>query len=192
MSLWGWLFVGGAEPVVTAQPISGAQPAPTAIAPQLCSLNLLEEFRELIKDIGSWVLIRKWDGRSRCSCWRRDNKPDPSCILCDGKGHPWFEYPVRAAGISTAVYTNLAAAEVVGRLGTFSEEGKIFLVAPEARIGLDDMIFEVSLVPETQAVELPINRLSRFDVSQVAHLRDDRKGDVAYLVVYSVIHESKT
>lgn len=196
--LWGWSYVGQPGPeyplAPTEPPVEDKHPVEgeyVEIPPQLNSINMKQELIKLLESVGSWVLVRKYDKSVRCSCLRRTGgRPDPTCVICEGKAHPYFEYPIKGYMTSAAAYGSMPIGDSVIRFGTFAEEGMTFFTPVSSNLALSDQVFEVRLTP-SQHIQMPIDRLCRYVISRVSLLRADRLGDIDYLLVNLQEHESK-
>lgn len=193
MTLWGWDWTGFSQPP-TQQPSgkvdSPHSPKRRVDTPALGNIHLLKEFESLLGAIGSWHLLRRYANRQKCTCRRdkQDDTPMRGCKFCEGEGWLFVEFPVFCYTTARPIYSNLTDTKIPAMFAELSELGRLFFVPVWAEPRNSDVIFDVRHTKD-QFIQLPLERLSRFEISQAVDMRGDRAGDIEYFMCFATEQE---
>ena len=170
---------------MTILPLSSAATSADRPATQCGSIDLQKEFDYLISKVASWHLVRRYDNTQKCSCRQdsTDDTADRSCRFCDGAGWPYTEFPSKFYRVEQMT-GGAVTSEILASFGPLNEKGRLFLSPSWVELSPSDVIFDIALNID-QTLKMPLQRLGRYDISQVVDLRADRYGAVDYLMAYA-------
>lgn len=138
------------------------------------SIDLRDEFAEIMQDAGHWMLLRKALLDHPCSCSNSQGETDSGCPRCNGLGYAFVDYLVIGRKVKA-----VTAPEIVSPVGRVAASKWDFYLMHNTQPTELDWILEISLDPVTRQPITPYRIKKYFYVEDVEDLRGDG-GELIY------------